>query len=103
MAATLASYDALSTNAILATFKGWKVSRYTHVIPAADGGIVFNGRTGAIAEFSADGFSLIRELTGMLNDYNESRLVHLSPSMLEVFRHFQVGGFVVPDCACPLA
>ena len=71
----------------------WQVSRYTHVLPVPDGGIVYNGRTGAIAELSPDGFE---QTNSLLEKVRQRSRLRLSPARRELFEQLRVGGFIVP-------
>jgi uncharacterized protein len=102
MAATRALCEAVSRTPRKSAFGDWKLSRYTHIIPSTIGGVVYNGRTGAVAEFSADGFSAIQQLLGTIGK-PDSHPRRPSSSVAELFRQFQVGGFIVPSAEDEIA
>lgn len=71
----------------------WKLSRYTHIIPTSKGGVVYNGRTGAVAEFEPKPFRALNDLVAALPEGRDARLNALQRQLL---RHCKTGGFVVP-------
>src|SRR5581483_9997381 len=78
----------------------WKRSRYTHTIEIEGGGLLYNGRTGALVELSAGAFATARHAldaglgsAGSLQDFSEGSLA----------AHLAAGGFVVRDDVDELA
>jgi len=70
----------------------WQVSKYTHALAVQDRGVLYNGRTGAVAELSAEGFACA---SGILNDLRNGKQPHFSGSDAELFEQLKIGGFVV--------
>ena len=70
-----------------------QVSRYTHLLPVRDGGVIYNGRTGAVAELSREGF---RHARALLDQIRGGRLLRMPAARRELFQQLQVGEFIVP-------
>src|SRR5436190_327392 len=69
-----------------------KVSRYTHVLNLSSGGaLLYNGRTGAIAELSVSGLKRVRSL---FEHVSSGKVRHRPSDLLE---SLAAGGFVVQE------
>jgi uncharacterized protein len=70
----------------------WQVSRYTHLLPVPEGGVIYNGRTGAVAELSAEGF---RHAGALLDQIRRGNIRRMTSTRRELFEQLQVGEFIV--------
>ena len=70
-----------------------KVSRYTHLLPVRDGAVIYNGRTGAVAELSPEGFE---HASALLDQLREGRVQQMPAERRKLLKQLRVGEFVVP-------
>lgn len=69
-----------------------KVSRYTHLIAVSGGGLLYNGRSGAVLELHGHA---CRSARGLIEDLREGRRPRMSSLRRELLEHLEVGGFLV--------